>query len=129
VGLVDRDVILLLHALDQLLDQFIQLSLGHHLLDLLAQILVEHLTIQQRLLDGALEVIEGVLSLRHFVPHGILEPALQQVIRERAEQILHAHLARRIGHVFGITDALHKKVVSRSWSAISWVAILLTTDH
>src|SRR5579872_4237102 len=47
--LVDRDVILLLHALDELLDQIVQLAIRHHLFDLLAQVLVEQLTIQQRL--------------------------------------------------------------------------------
>src|SRR5580704_16534009 len=43
VRLVDGDVVLLLHALNELFDEFVELSVGLHLLDLLAQVLVEHL--------------------------------------------------------------------------------------
>ena len=106
--LVDGDVIFLLHALDQLLDQFVELPVRLHLLDLLAQVLVEHLAVQQRLLDGALEIVERLLALGQLVPHGFLKPALQQVVRERAEQVLHAHLAGGIGNVFGVANAFHK---------------------
>ncbi len=105
--LVDRDVVFLLHALDELLDQFVELAVGHHLLDLLAQILVEHFAVEQRVLDGAPEFLERLLALGHLVPHGILEAALQQVVRERAEQVFHAHFAGRVGNVFGVANALH----------------------
>ena len=97
----------LLHPFDELLDQFVELTFHLHLLDLLPEALVEHLAIKQRLLNGALEFVERLLALGQFVPHGFLKPALQQVIRERAEQVLHAHLARRVRHVFGITNAFH----------------------
>ena len=62
--------------------------------------------------DGAFELVEGLFTLGHFVPHGILKPALQQVIRERAEQVFHAHFAGRVGNVFAVTYATHKKPAS-----------------
>ena len=64
--LIDRNVVFLLHALDEFFDQLIELPVGHHLLDLLAEILVEHLAIEQRLLDRALQIVERVLVLRAF---------------------------------------------------------------
>ncbi len=40
--------------------------------------------------------------------HVILEAALQQIVRERAEQVFHAHLAGRIGNVFAVANAFHR---------------------
>src|SRR5271165_512008 len=117
VRLVDGNVIFLLHALDELLDQFIELAFGEHLLNLLAQVLVEVLSIQQRLLDGALQFIERLLALGHFVPHVALKPTLQQVIRQGAKQVFHAHLAGGVGHVLGVTNSSHKSVVGL-WSSV-----------
>jgi hypothetical protein len=61
------------------------------------------------LFDGALQIVEVLLAFaRHFVPHIALESALQQVVGERAEQVLHAHFAGGVGNVFGVADAFHK---------------------
>ena len=38
-------------------------AIGHHLLDLLAQILVEHFAVEQCVLDGAPEFLERLLAL------------------------------------------------------------------
>ena len=108
VRLIDRNIVFLLHPLDELLYQFIELAVCHHLLDLLTEIFIKRLAIQQGILDGAPEVFECLLALRHFVPHGILKAALQQIVRERTEQVLHAHFPGRIGNVFGVTNAFHK---------------------
>src|SRR5947207_6511540 len=54
VRLVNRNVIFLLHALDEFLDKLIELPVRDHLFNLLAQVLVEHLPVHQRLLDGPL---------------------------------------------------------------------------
>ena len=40
--------------------------------------------------------------------HVVLKSALQQVVGERAEQVLHAHFAGRIGNVFAVANAFHK---------------------
>ena len=58
-----------------------------------------------------------VLAFVQFVPHGLLKPALQQVIRQRTEQVLHAHFAGGIRNVFGVTNAFHKN--SFQLSAVS----------
>jgi hypothetical protein len=59
----------------------------------------------------AREIVEVLLALGHLVPHVALEAALQQVVGERAEQILHAHFAGGIGNVFGVANAFHKLLV------------------
>ena len=41
-----------------------------------------------------------LVALGHLVVHVVLKPALQQIVRQRAEQVLHAHLARGVGNVF-----------------------------
>ncbi len=45
VRLVNADVIVLLHALDELLDQLLHL-LGAHVLDVLAHLLIEHVAVE-----------------------------------------------------------------------------------
>ena len=102
--LVDADVVLLLHALDQLFDQFIEL-LHLHLLQPLAHLLVEQVAIEQSLLDGAAKIFESLLA-GEIVKHVVLESALQKVVRERAEQVFHAHFTGGIGYVFAVLDAL-----------------------
>jgi len=105
--LIDGDVIFLLHALDQLFDKFVELTVHGHLLQTLAHFVIEGIAIHEGLLDGALEIVECLLAFRHLVPHIALEAALQKVVRERTEQILHAHLAGGVRDVFGVTNAFH----------------------
>src|SRR5580704_13133088 len=50
-------------TLDEFLDQFVELPVRGHLLDLLAQVLVEHLAIHQRLLNGASKFVERLFAL------------------------------------------------------------------
>src|SRR5271166_6720876 len=52
--LIDRDIVFLLHALDQFLDEFVELAVRHHLLNLFAQVFVEALAVKQRLFDRTL---------------------------------------------------------------------------
>ena len=113
VWTIDGDVVFLLHALDQFFDEFVELAFGRHLLQAFAHVIVELIAFHQGLLDGAAKVVEGLFALGHFVPHVALEAALQQVVGERAEQVLHAHFAGGVGDVFGVTNAFHKTVVGR----------------
>ena len=124
-----RDVVFLLHALDQLLDQLIEVAFHLHLLQALAHFLVEQIAVEQRLLDRAPQVVQRLLALGQVVEHVVLEPALQQIVRQRAEQVLHAHLAGRVGNVFGVTDAFHKsssQFVSRSVLSKAWTTRVRT---
>src|SRR5271157_2429256 len=110
VRLVNADVVFPLHALDELLDQLLHL-LGAHIFDLLAHLVVEHFAVQQRLGDGLAQVVERLLHVVEVVEVHVLllEAALQQVVGERVEQVLHAHLRRGLGNVFLVLDELHKK--------------------
>ena len=108
VRLINTDVVLPLHALDQLVDQLVERSIHLHLLELLAHFLAQHITFEQGLLNSAAQILERLLTLRKRIIQVILEAALQQEIRKRAEQILEAHFARRIGNVFAIADAFHR---------------------
>src|SRR5215472_1411016 len=56
VRFIHRDVILLLHALDELFDHLLELAVGDHLLNLLPQILIKHFAVEQRVLDGLSQV-------------------------------------------------------------------------
>ena len=112
VRLVDGDVVFLLHALDQLFDQLVEFAFHLHLLQAVAHFFVEHLAVEQRLFEGAPQFVERLLAFRQFVPEVVVESALQKVVGERAEQVLHAHLAGRVGDVFGVADAFHRAAIS-----------------
>ncbi len=112
--LVDGDVVLLLHAVDQLLDELLEL-LGGHRLELLAHALIEHVAIEQRVSDGIAQVLQrllvGVLIVVILIL--ALETALQQLVGESGEQVLEAHLRGRFGDVFLVFDEFHRPVLAR----------------
>ena len=113
--LVDGDVVFLLHALDELFDHLFEL-LARHLLELLAHLFVQQIAVHQRVGDGVTQVIERLLGIVKIVEVLVLllESALQQVVGERVEQVLHAHLGGGLGNVFVVLDALHKKQLAIS---------------
>ena len=112
--LVNRDVIFLLHALDQLLDQLFEFALHLHLLQPVAHFFVKHLAIEQRLFESASQLIQRLFPVRELVPEIVVESALQKIVGKSAEQIFHAHFAGRVGNVFGVADAFHKRTGLRS---------------
>jgi len=125
----NRNEIFLLHALDKLFDQFIELAFHLHLPEAFPHFFIEKIAVHQRLLDRAAKGIEVLIALGHLVEHVILESALQKIVGQSAEQVFHAHLAGGIGNVFGVADAFHKcsrrsSVVSRQqsglWSIADW---------
>jgi hypothetical protein len=66
VRLIDVDVVFLLHALDELLDELLQL-LAAHVLDLLAHLLVEHVAVQQGVGDRLAQVFQSLLRVLEVV--------------------------------------------------------------
>ncbi len=66
VRLIDGDVVFLLHALDELLDQLLEL-LAAHVLNLLAHLLVEHVAVEQRLGDRLAQVVQRLLGVVQVV--------------------------------------------------------------
>src|SRR5208282_4623419 len=113
--LIDRNIVFLLHALDQLLDQLFKFSLHLHLLQTVAHFLIKHLAVKQRLFESAFQFVERLLALRQLVPEIIVEAALQKIVGERAEQIFHAHLAGGVGDVLAVADAFHRKLSAVSY--------------
>ena len=80
--------------------------LATHVLDLLAHLLVEHVAVQQRVGDGLAKLVQRLLGVVQVVVFHVLllEAALQQVVGERVEQVLHAHLGGGLGNVFFVTN-------------------------
>ena len=106
--LIDADVVFLLHAIEELLDELFKL-LGAHRFDLLAQLLVQHVAVHQRFGDRVAKVFEGLFGGVLVVVVRILplEPTLQQMVGEGREQILHAHLRCGLGNVLFVLNELH----------------------
>jgi hypothetical protein len=117
VRLIDGDVVFLLHALDQLLDQFFEFALHLHLLQPVAHS-SSNISPLSSACSRRASIRRASARLRAFVPEIVVESALQKIVRERAEQVLHAHLAGGVGNVFAVADAFHK-AISPQPSAIS----------
>ncbi len=115
VRLVDADVVFLLHALDQLLDQFIQRAFHLHLLQLLRAFARPANRCSAMPARWRAQIVERLLAIAESRRRVILEPALQQEIRERAEQVFHAHFASGIGNVLAVADAFHR---NGRWSLV-----------
>ncbi len=113
--LIETDVVFLLQAFDELLDKVIESSIHLRLTQTFLHFFVQHISIEQGLLDGAAQVVERLLRLRHVIEHVVLEAALQEIVRERAEQLFHAHFASRVGNVLAVANAFHK---SGRWSSV-----------
>ncbi len=76
MGICDADVIVLLHAVDEVLDQLVELAIYLHFVKLLAHLLVEEIAFHQGALDGAAEVVQRLFFRREIVVAVVLEPAL-----------------------------------------------------
>ena len=114
VGLIDGDVIFLLHALDEIFDQLVELAFHLHLAEALAQFFIEQIAVHERLLDGLTQLFQCVLAL-HLVETriGILKSALQEIIGEGVHQIFQAHLASGIRNVLFVAGKFHSVASSQ----------------
>ncbi len=117
--MIEADVVFLFQTFDELLNKVIERPIHLPLAQAFLHFFIQQVSIEQCLLDGAAQIVERLLALRHIVKHVVLETALQQVVRERAEQVLHAHFASRVGNVLAIANAFHKNsrwsLVVRRW--------------
>ena len=87
------NVVLLLHALDELVDQLVQLAVLGHLLDFLLHLAIEKVSRFQRLAQRLAQVLHGVLAIELGEPRPwILKAGIEQILRQRLEQVFHAHL-------------------------------------
>ena len=103
---VDRDVIFLLHALNQLFNQLLHLVL-RHLVKLLLCLLIK-IAGFQRLPDRFAQVVHRLVALQlRELGKGILKAGIKQVIRQGLQQVVQFHLRGQVAVVFRIADALH----------------------
>jgi hypothetical protein len=108
----NRDIVLGLHALDDLLDQLVEFAFGLHLFHLLPHFLIHQVAVQQCLADGFAQRLHGLIALAHLLLVSrelIFEAALQKMVGERLHQIFHTELIGQIGNVFRIAYSTHKK--------------------
>ena len=105
---LDGDVVLLLHALDQLVDQLIKLAVLCHLLDPLLHLAVEKIACLQGLAQCLAQVLQGVLAIEFGEARKwILKAGIEQILRQCLEQVFHAHLRGWIAGVFGVANSFH----------------------
>src|SRR6476620_8847224 len=76
VRLVDTDIVLLLHAVDQLVDDVVKRSIHLHLPQLLARLLVQHVTLEERTFNGTFQIVERLIVGKNVVGQVILKAAL-----------------------------------------------------
>ena len=104
-----EDVVLLLHALDELVDQLVDLAVLRHLVDLLLQ----RSSKSRRLREpgaGLRADFPGCVAIQFRKARvGIAEAGVQQVVGESLEQVFHVHLGGQVAVVLGVANALHRK--------------------
>ena len=110
-----RDVALVRHALDDLLDQFFELRPGIALIGVgriaeqpLDRFFRQDAAVEQRIEDGVVQRLHRPLFLVHAVRAA--ESAGQQKIRQLRDQILEIQIVELVADVFGV-PVLHRAVV------------------
>ncbi len=89
-GLLGVDEVLLLHLLDDLVDQFFDLVFVEGLVFLLG-FFVEELAGVEGLADGFAEVLHGLLAVERLeAGHGVLEAGVEQEVGERLHEVFEA---------------------------------------
>ena len=105
---IELDIVFLLHAIQQLLDQFFDLAISGELVDFLLDRLVEQIAILQRLPHGFPQVVERLIAAHLLkTAEGRLEAGIQQKIRQRLQQRFHLQLVGQVARVFAVSNALH----------------------
>ena len=99
------DVILALHAADELVDQLVETAIGGHLIDFLLHALVEGVTLFEGAAQGLAQIVHGLIEVLKFSV-GILEAGVEQIVGERLEQVVHADLASQIAGEFCVANGL-----------------------
>ena len=108
VGLIDGDVILLLHAVDQFFEQLLEGTFRLHLFQSLFGLLVEELAVHQCLRDRLLQPLHRLLVAEVVeIRVRVLKPTLQQVVRQGVHDIFHRELFRQVRNVLVVFDELH----------------------
>ena len=102
------DVARLLHALDDLLDQLLQL-LAHLLLaafglvaeHLLERVLGQHAAVEQRLENGVVQRLHGAVAVVAGIAR-VPEPARHQQVRQLRHEFVHVEVVEQVGNVLRV---------------------------
>ncbi len=106
-GLLGVDEVLLLHLLDDLVDQFFDLVCVEGLV-LFLGLLVEEFAGVESLADGFAEVLHGLLAVERLeAGHGVLEAGVEQEVGERLHEVFEAEGGGQVAVELGIAGALH----------------------
>ena len=105
----DGHVAFLLHAVHQLVDEVVHLSLVLHFLQVLAHLFVEFAGVEQGIADGLAQGVQRHRYCRWAVVLSQLafKAALQEEVSERVHQIVEAQLFGEVRDVLAVLDALH----------------------
>src|SRR6185437_154657 len=99
------DVVLLLHLLDDLVDELFHL-LGGEILELLLRLFVEHLSRFQRLPNGLAQILHRLVVEFAELRVGVVEAGIEQEVRQRLQQVFQSDAARQIARELRVSDAL-----------------------
>ncbi len=106
-GLLGVDEVLLLHLLDDLVDELFDLVFVEGLV-LFLGFLVEELAGVERLADGFAEVLHGLLAVERLeAGHGVLEAGVEQEVGEGLHEVFEAEGGGEVAVELGVAGALH----------------------
>ena len=107
-GLLGVDEVLLLHFLDDLVDEFFDL-LSVELVEFLLSFFVEELAGLESLTDGFAEVFHGLVAIELLEAGavGVVEAGVEQEVGEGLHEVFEAKGGGEVAGEFGVADALH----------------------
>ena len=100
------DEVLLLHLLNDLVDQLFDLVFGQSF-ELLLRLFVEELARFQRLTDGVAKVLQCLVVELAEVGVGVVEAGVQEEIREGLHKVFEAEARGEVAGELGVADAFH----------------------
>ena len=107
LGHLSVDEVLLLHFLDDLVDQFFDLVFGEGFIFFLG-LVVEDLAGVKSLADGFAEVLHGLVAVELLeAGHGIVEAGVEQEVGKRLHEVFEAEGGGEVAGELCVSDALH----------------------
>jgi hypothetical protein len=103
------DVILPLHPLHQLVNQFVQRALGHHPVQQLARLAVKKVTRLEHAPQRLAQIVHRMVQILKAVER-VVVAGVEQIVRQRIEQALEIDLRGQIAGVLRISNALHRSL-------------------
>ncbi len=107
-GLLGVDEVLLLHLLDDLVDEFFDL-LRVELIEFFLSFFVEEFTGFEGLTDGFAKILHGLVAVELLEAGavGIVEAGVEQEVGEGLHEVFEAEGGGEVAGEFGVANALH----------------------